>query len=279
MKPRKSKSTGKPAASEKLMPVLFIGHGNPMNAIEDNEFSAEWRRVAQTLPRPKAILCISAHWETWGPLLMASERPPTIHDFGGFPSELYGVRYPAPGNPELARRIENLLQNSGANLDDERGFDHGCWSFLRCMFPKADVPVVQLSLDYTLAPQQHYDLAKNLAPLRREGILVAGSGNVVHNLGLVAIMGDRMSDFNKPFGFDWAFEADSLIRKLIDQNRHTELMDYWALGKSVQLAVPTPEHYLPMIYSIALKEENESVEYFNVTPVAGSLTMTSFLIR
>jgi 4,5-DOPA dioxygenase extradiol len=258
------------------MPVLFVGHGSPMNAIEDNVFSRGWRDIAGTLPKPAAVLCVSAHWETEGALATAMVDPRTIHDFGGFPQELYRVRYPAPGNPPLAEEVRDLVRNSRVGLDREWGLDHGCWSVLRRMYPRADVPVVQLSLDFTRLPRAHYDLARELAPLRRRGILIVGSGNIVHNLGRVVLRGD---DFNEPFGLDWALEAAAQIKILIDEDRHDELIAYDQLGPAVGLAVPTPEHYLPLLYALALKEAGEKIVFFNDQPVAGSLTMTSLLIR
>ena len=181
------------------MPVLFIGHGSPMNAIEDNEFSRAWRAVGQSLPKPKAILCISAHWETWGTLVTAMEKPRTIHDFGGFPQALYEVQYPAPGSRRLAQETADAIQSTEVRLDQDWGLDHGCWSVLNQMFPDADIPVVQLSLDASQPPQVHYDRARELAPLRKKGVLILGSGNIVHNLRRVVIRGN---DFNEPFGLD-----------------------------------------------------------------------------
>lgn len=260
------------------MPVLFMGHGSPMNAIEDNEFSRGWREMGQTLPRPNAILCISAHWETRGTQVTAMEKPPTIHDFGGFPRELFAAQYPAPGSPWLARETKDSVTSTTVAFDDDWGLDHGCWSVLKQMFPDADVPVVQMSLDYTQPAQYHYDLAKELAPLRRKGVLILGSGNMVHNLRRVALVTGAVEDFNRPYGFDWAIEANELFKKLIDENRYRELANYKALGKAVQLAVPTPEHYLPMLYALGLKTEDDAITYFNDKPLAGSLTMTSLKI-
>ncbi|MFH0959064.1 MAG: 4,5-DOPA dioxygenase extradiol [Pseudomonadota bacterium] len=260
------------------MPVLFIGHGTPMNAIEDNEFSRGWREAGKLIPRPKAILCISAHWETEGTQVTGMAQPRTIHDFGGFPRELFEVQYPAPGSPWLARETQNTMKKTEVRLDGAWGLDHGCWSVLRRMFPAADIPIVQLSLDYTRPGPEHYELAKELAPLRGKGVLIIGSGNMVHNLGRVVVKGDGLRDFNKPFGFDWAIEASELFKRLINENRHLELADYPSLGQVVRLAVPTPEHYLPMLYALALKQENESNLYFNDQPVGGSLTMTSIII-
>jgi len=260
------------------MPVLFVGHGSPMNAIEDNEFSRMWREIGRHLPRPQAILCVSAHWETWGALVTSAAAPRTIHDFGGFPRPLYEARYPAPGSPWLAQEVQLLAGASAVGLDDEWGLDHGCWSVLKQMFPAADIPVVQLSLDATLTPHDHYALAGTLAPLRQRGVLILGSGNIVHNLRRVVFVGNDLSDLNRPFGLDWALEANALFKTLIDQGRHQELADYASLGPAVQLAVPTPEHYLPLLYALALKRPDDAVTYFNDQPVAGSLTMTSLII-
>jgi 4,5-DOPA dioxygenase extradiol len=261
------------------MPVLFVGHGSPMNAIEDNQSSRGWRGIAKTLPKPKTILCISAHWETWGTLVTAMPKPRTIHDFGGFPRPLYEAQYPAPGDPQLAQEICALVKRSPVALDQDWGLDHGCWSVLKQMFPAADIPVVQLSLDTSKTAQTQYELAKELAPLRRQGVLILGSGNMVHNLRRVVLRGNSLSDFNTPFGLDWALEAGALFKQLIDEGRYAELADYQSLGSAVQLAVPTPEHYLPLLYALALKEAGESITYFNDYPLAGSLTMTSLVIR
>ncbi len=261
------------------MPVLFVGHGSPMNAIEDNEFSRAWRELGRSLPRPKAILCISAHWETWGTLVTAMDRPRTIHDFGGFPRELYAAQYPAPGSAWLAQETINALAGVPVVLDQDWGLDHGCWSVLKQMYPDADVPVVQLSLDASQPARYPYDLAKKLLPLRTKGVLVMGSGNIVHNLRRVVPPGNSLSDFNRPFGLPWAIEANELFKKLIDENNHQTLIEYPSLGTAVQLAVPTPEHYLPMLYAIALKGDRDAISYFNDKPLAGSLTMTSLRIE
>ena len=259
-------------------PVLFLGHGSPMNAIEDNEFSRGWREVAGTLPRPEAILCISAHWETRGTAVTAMEKPRTIHDFGGFPRALFEVQYPAPGSLWLAKEVRSAVRKAAVALDRDWGLDHGCWSVLRRIFPNADIPVVQLSLDYTRPPQDHYDLARELAPLRRQGVLILGSGNMVHNLRLIAWPGSGPGDLDAPFGFDWALEANRLFKQLVDERHHDKLVDYRSLGPAVQRAVPTPEHYLPLLYALALQEGGEPVVYFNDQPTLGSLTMTSLRI-
>ncbi len=257
------------------MPVLFIGHGNPMNAIEDNEFSRNWTAVGMALPTPEAILCVSAHWETWGTAVTAMDQPRTIHDFGGFPEELFAARYPAPGSPALARRINELITSVDIGLNQDWGFDHGCWSVLKQMFPKADIPVVQFSLDYTQPAQYHYALGKELASLRKEGILILGSGNIVHNLRLITLVN---GDFNKPFGFDWALEASHLLKKLILQDQHEDLSAYQSLSEEVLLAVPTPEHFLPLLYSLAVKQPGDEIALFNDEALAGSITMTSLVI-
>ncbi len=265
--------------SQARMPVLFVGHGSPMNAIEDNPFSQEWRRLGETLPRPKAILCISAHWETRGVGVTAMPHPRTIHDFGGFPRELFAAQYPAPGNPELAAQVQSVIQTEPVILDDAWGLDHGCWSVLKPMFPAADIPVVQLSLDTRQPGSWHYSLGKELLSLRDQGILILASGNIVHNLGRVRLNFDDPRGFNVPFAFDWATEASDLFKKLIMEDRHAELADYLSLGSAVRMAVPTPEHYLPLLYALALKQADETVTLFNDQAVAGSLTMTSLLIQ
>ena len=256
------------------MPVLFVGHGNPMNAIEENEFVQGWRNLGKTLPRPKAILVISAHWETKGTYVTAVQKPQTIHDFGGFPKALYEVQYPAPGSPELAHETKRTITKTTVGLDEKWGLDHGAWSVVRRIYPQADIPVMEMSLDYSQGPQYHYDLARQLLALRTKGVLIIGSGNLVHNLRLVAW--DKM---NEPeFGFDWAIQANDKFKKLIQSGNHKELINYTALGREVQLAVPSPDHYLPLLYALALKEENEALSFFNDKPVMGSLTMTSVQI-
>lgn len=257
-----------------LMPVLFLGHGSPMNAIEENEFVAGFRNVATQIPKPKAVLCISAHWETRGTFVTVAEKPRTIHDFGGFPKELYEVKYPAPGNPELANEIKSSLSNADVGLDEKWGLDHGSWSVVKHLYPGADVPVLQLSLDYNKTPGQHYALARELAWLRKKGILIVGSGNMVHNLGMVAW--DKLGASG--FGFDWAMEASEKMKSAITNRDHQSLIDYKKQGKAMNLAVPTPEHFLPLLYVLALQEKNEDAGFFNDKPVAGSLTMTSVLV-
>ncbi len=256
------------------MPVLFVGHGSPMNAIEENDFVEGWRNIGKTIPRPKAILCVSAHWETKGTLVTSVPKPQTIHDFGGFPKALYDVQYPAPGSPELAHETKRIITKTTVGLDEKWGLDHGAWSVIRRIYPEADVPVIEMSMDYSQGPQYHYELGKQLAALRNKGVLIIGSGNMVHNLRMVAW--DKM---NEPeYGFDWAIQANEKFKQLIQTGNHKELINYSALGREVQLAVPTPDHYLPLLYALALKEENEAVSFFNDKPVMGSLTMTSVKI-
>jgi 4,5-DOPA dioxygenase extradiol len=256
------------------MPVLFLGHGSPMNAIQDNAFSGKWEETGKTIPKPNAILCISAHWETRGTQVTAMEQPKTIHDFGGFPKELFAVQYPAPGSPELAKEIKSMIGKTEVALDDKWGLDHGCWSVLKHLYPKADVPVVQLSLDYYQDAQYHYDLAKELLSLREKGVLIIGSGNVVHNLRMVAW--DKMDVAE--YGYDWAIEANEKMKKMILAGEHQQLINYPLQGNAFGLAIPTPEHFLPLLYVLALQEENEKTTFFNDSLVAGSLSMLSVKI-
>lgn len=256
------------------MPVLFVGHGNPMNAIEENIFSKKWEEIAIQLPKPNAIVCISAHWETKGTKVTYSENPRTIHDFGGFPKELFDVQYPALGSKIIAEETKNIIHTTSVELDQSWGLDHGCWSVLINMYPKADVPVIQLSLDYTQPAIYHFELAKQLQSLRTKGVLILGSGNMVHNLGTIAVPG---GNFNEPFAWDWAQEANTLFKEYILENRSKELVNYKKLGSSVQLSIPTPEHYLPMLYTLALRDKKDEINFFNDVIVGGSAGMTSFI--
>lgn len=260
------------SSHENKMPLLFVGHGNPMNAIEDNEFSKKWHELGKELPKPQAILCISAHWETRGTFVTAMEKPKTIHDFGGFPQELFDVEYPAKGSPALAKEVKAEIKKAETKLDEDWGLDHGCWSVIKQMYPQADVPVLQLSLDYTKPAQWHYDLAKDLAALRKKGVLIVGSGNMVHNLGMV-----NWRNLNGP-GYDWAIEANEKFKKLITENKHKELIQYENLGNWAKLSIPSPDHWLPLLYTLGLKEEKEQVSFFNDKTLAGSLSMTSVKI-
>jgi len=264
-----------PLSSTAQMPVLFIGHGNPMNAIEENEFVTGWRTIGKTLPKPNAILCVSAHWETRGTLVTAMEKPLTIHDFGGFPQALFDVQYPAPGSPELAKETRDIIKTTQVGLDEKWGLDHGAWSVINRLYPHADVPVIEMSLDHYQTPQYHYDLAKELSLLRRKGILIIGSGNMVHNLQLAA--------WNKlnagEYGYYWAIEANEKMKSFILNGDHQQLINYKSQGKAFDLAIPSPEHYLPLLYTLALKEDNEMLTLFNDKIIAGSLSMTSFKIE
>jgi len=259
---------------EHLMPVLFVGHGSPMNGIEDNEFSRRWTAMAREIPMPKAVLVISAHWFTKGTKITAMDFPPTIHDFGGFPKELFAVQYPAPGNKVLAKETASLIHAANVELSHDWGLDHGTWTIVRHMYPNADIPVLQLSIDYTKGAQYHYDLAKEIYSLRKKGVLILGSGNLVHNLGMVAW--DKLYEPN--YGYDWAVEINQTFKKLIVNGSDDKLIDYGNLGKDALLAIPTPEHYLPLIYTLGLKGKKDSISFFNDKAVGGSLTMTSVRI-
>lgn len=254
-----------------LMPVLFLGHGSPMNAIQETEFTKGWRNVGASLPRPNAIICISAHWETKGTFVTAMEKPKTIHDFGGFPQELFDVQYPAPGSPQTALETKNAITKTDVGMDQQWGLDHGTWSVVKHLYPKADIPVIQLSLDYTKGPQYHYELAKELAVLRKKGILIIGSGNMVHNLGII-------DWHHQETGFDWAIEANTAMKNYISNGDFAPLINYSAQGKAFQLSIPTPEHYLPLLYTLGLKGENEDFSFFNDKTVMGSISMTSVMI-
>lgn len=251
------------------MPILFIGHGNPMNAIEQNEFHRNWRDLAQQLPRPKSILCISAHWETRGVYVTTTTTPATIHDFYGFPKALFAVQYPAPGDPRLAQHTAELLAAHHVQPDPVRGMDHGAWSVLVAMYPQADVPVVQLSMDTSKPGAYHYDLAKKLAPLRDAGVLILCSGNIVHNL--------RLFNFHEPRPIDWAIHFDEEVKRRLVARDHPALIAYETLGPNAKLAIPTPEHYLPLLYAIALQTDDEPLRFFNTT-VVSAISMTSVLI-
>ncbi len=255
------------------MPVLFLGHGSPMNAIENNTFVKGFKNIAKGIPRPKVILCISAHWETYGTKVTAMDKPRTIYDFGGFPDALYNVKYPAPGSPILAKETKKLITSTPIQLDYEWGLDHGTWAVIKHMYPKADIPVVQLSLDYRKSPADHYKLAKELIKLRDKGVLIIGSGNLVHNLQKI--------DWKRPteyFGYDWAMEAHTKIKQFILEDKHDLLMNYDKQGREFQLSVPTPEHYFPLLYNLGLKTDKDNIHFFNDEFIAGSLSMTSIKI-
>lgn len=259
-----------------LMPVLFVGHGTPMNAIENNAFSKSWNDLGKSLPHVQAILCISAHWETRGTHLTAVQQPRTIHDFGGFPRALYEQQYNAPGSPLLAETIQKQIKDVSIDLDYEWGFDHGSWSVIKHIYPKADIPMVELSIDHFKSLQWHYEFAKELAFLRRKGVLIIGSGNMIHNLRIMEVPG---GDFNLAHGYDWAWELNDIFKQRIANQDHHSLINYDSLLPETRLAIPTKEHYLPMLYALALQEKDETAHIFNDTVVAGSLSMTSFIIQ
>ena len=252
-------------------PVLFIGHGSPMNGIEDNEFSRTWAKFGNEIPKPKAVLVISAHWLTKGTQITAMSNPRTIHDFGGFPQALFEVQYPAPGDSILAEETSKLITSTSVGLNHDWGLDHGTWSVVKHMYPNADIPVLQLSIDYNKPPQYHFDLAKQLKSLRKKGVLIIGSGNMVHNL--------RMIDWNKMqetnYGFDWAIEMNTIFKEKIGNNDFNSLIEYEKLNAAAKLAIPTPDHYYPLLYAMALQENNDEIEFFNDKLVGGSLNMTS----
>jgi 4,5-DOPA dioxygenase extradiol len=254
-----------------LMPVFFIGHGSPMNGIAHNEFSNYWAQLAKEIPTPSAVLVISAHWLTEGTKITAMEHPKTIHDFGGFPKELFAVQYPAPGSPAIAEETVSMIRSTEVVADHDWGLDHGTWTIVRHMYPDARIPVLQLSIDFTKPPRYHYELAQELYALRKKGVLILGSGNIVHNLRMVAW--DKMND--DEYGFDWAHIANRKFKDLIGNGDHLALAEYWKLGKEALLAVPTPDHYLPLMYTLGLKGKKYEVSFFNDKAVAGSLTMTS----
>jgi len=238
-----------------LMPAVFLGHGNPMNALSKNAYTDGWATIGRSIPRPRAVLAVSAHWYIPDCAVTANPMPGTIHDFGGFPQELYQVEYPAPGSPALARRVKELLAPVSAGLDESRGLDHGTWSVLTHVFPKADIPVVQLSIDERQAPQFHYEMGKRLAPLREEGVLVIGSGNLVHNLHAYAW--GRYE--TQPF--DWAVRFEKQVQDLLLRRDDTQIVNYESLGQDALLSVPTPDHYLPLLYVLGLRRGNDGISF------------------
>ncbi len=256
--------------SEK-MPTLFIGHGSPMNGIEQNSYSNTWKEIAKKIPTPKAVICISAHWLTKGTFITAMEQPKTIHDFGGFPKELFEVNYPAPGNPALAKSVSESV-NHPIHLDHDWGLDHGTWTVVRHLFPKADIPVLQLSIDYNQPAAFHYELGQKLTELRNQGVLLIGSGNMVHNLGMVA-----WDKLNTAFGYDWAIEMNTVFKEKIANYEHQALINYSSLHSDWNKAIPTPDHYYPLLYTLGSSEKSKEIVFFNDEAVAGSLTMTSVL--
>ena len=263
------KNTEQQAGRNGRMPVLFVGHGSPMNAIEDSAFSRAWVEEAKQIPHPKAILCISAHWEADGLFVSTALKPETIYDFYGFPDELYKVVYSAPGAPEWADTVRRMVTGAEVKVNRARGLDHGAWVVLRRMFPAADIPTFQMSLDMGRTPQSHYDLARQLMPLRDQGVLIIGSGNMVHNL--------RMLTWTES-AYDWAVEFDKTLAKLIENRDHKALINYPALGPSAKLAIPTNEHYLPMLCALALQQPDEPLRFFAEKVLLGSISMRGFRI-
>ncbi|MFY7729636.1 MAG: 4,5-DOPA dioxygenase extradiol [Flavobacterium sp.] len=260
--------------SEK-MPVLFIGHGSPMNGIQDNQFSQTWSQLGKVITRPAAVLVISAHWLTHGTHVTAMEHPRTIHDFGGFPQELFNVQYPAPGSPQLAEEVSQLITSAPVGLDEhEWGLDHGTWTVVRHMYPDADIPVLQLSIDYNKPPQYHYDLARQLSKLRQKGVLIIGSGNMIHNLRMVDW--HRLNEPN--YGYDWAVELNHIFKEKIGNRSHADLIAYNNLSSAAKLAIPTPDHYYPLLYTLGLQDTSDDVGFFNDKLVGGSLNMTGVKI-
>lgn len=252
------------------MPALFIGHGSPMNAIEESIYSSAWREAAASIRKPKAVLCISAHWESEGTFVTAMPQPRTIHDFYGFPDELYQLEYPAPGSPDLAARICELLHSAGAAPDKQWGLDHGAWSVLRRMYPHADVPVAQLSLDRRLGAREHYKLGAAMGELRNEGVLIVASGNIVHNL--------RMMQWDAKKPHSWAMEFDQQAAELILAGCHETLMAFQSLGEAAHRSIPTSEHYLPLLYILALQRPGEPAAFFAEGIEFGAISMRSIRI-
>jgi 4,5-DOPA dioxygenase extradiol len=256
------------------MPILFLGHGSPMNAIEENQFVEGFRNVGETIPKPNAILCISAHWLTKGTKVTAMDLPPTIHDFGGFPQALFDVQYPAPGSPKLAKETQQILSPISVELDDSWGLDHGAWSVIKHFYPNADIPVIQMSIDYNQPMNYHFELANKLQSLREKGVLIIGSGNIIHNLRMV-----DFANMNKDnYGYDWAIEVREKVNSFLLDGNYTPLIQYEKQSKAFQLAIPTPDHYIPLLYILGLQQKNEELTLFNDKLVAGSLSMTSVKI-
>jgi 4,5-DOPA dioxygenase extradiol len=252
-----------------LFPAFFFGHGNPMNAVQSNAYTESWRRIGLDAPRPKAILSISAHWFVPQTGVTITTAPRTIHDFGGFPKELYAVKYPAPGDPDLAHRVQKLLSPLPVNLDESWGLDHGTWSVLCHVYPNADIPIVQLSIDETQPPSFHYEIGRRLASLREEGVLIMGSGNLVHNLHAYA-WGRHPAE-----PFDWALRFEQQVRDMLLSEEHKPLIDYEQLGPDAMLAIPTPDHYLPLLYALATRQPREQVSFPVEGVDGGSISMLS----
>lgn len=250
-----------------ILPAIFFGHGNPMNALLENSYTQAWRRIGQEVPRPKGIIAISAHWYVPGTGVTISTAPRTIHDFGGFPRELYEVKYPAPGDPDLARKMQMMLAPVPVTLDNAWGLDHGTWSVLRHVYPQADVPIVQLSIDETQPASFHFEVGRRLAPLRAEGVLIVGSGNLVHNLHAYA-WGRHM-----PEPYDWAVRFEGLTRAAMQAGEYEPLVHYEKLGRDAALAIPTPDHYLPLLYVLATRQNGEPISFPVQGVDGGSISM------
>jgi len=252
------------------MPAMFIGHGNPMNAISENQYRDTWLQLGASLPKPQAVLCISAHWQTHGTQVCSVEQPETIHDFGGFPQELFDQRYPAPGAPSVAKMICQTFAHGKITPSTEWGLDHGAWTILQSLFPQADVPVLQLSLDFYLNFRAHFDLAKQLAPLREQGIMLLGSGNIVHNLRILNLNGEKS---------DWAIAFDAYIKNALLAGEDEALLNIEQAGEAAKLAVPTPEHYLPLLYIAAARQADDNMRFLTESFDLGTLSMRSVIYR
>lgn len=255
-----------------MMPAFFIGHGSPMNALEDNVFTRGWKQAMADVPKPAAILCISAHWLTKGTWVTGMPKPRTIHDFRGFPKELNEATYPVSGSADIAESISKSITEPTVSLDQKWGLDHGAWSILLPVFPNTDVPVLEFSIDYDQPPQWHYDLGRKLTSLRKRGVLIIGSGNIVHNLGL---LNPRMADS----GFDWAIQFDDTLKSLIKEQDHSSIIHYTKLGREAALSIPTPDHYYPLLYTLGMQTKSDKVSLFNEHSVMGSISMTSVRIE
>lgn len=259
-----------------LMPLLFVGHGSPMNALENNEFTQAWQEVGRELPLPRAIVCISAHWETRGTYVTARKQNQTINDFYGFSRELYEMQYPALGSPDIAKMLAETVRSVSIGYDHQWGLDHGAWVVFKHMYPYADIPVIQISIDHYKDPQWHCDLAKELSFLRKKGVLVVGSGNIIHNLRMIRFNGE---DFNAEYGYDWAYEINDIFNKKIEAQDIQSLVHYKSLHKDINLAIPTLEHYIPFVYIMGMIGKSENIRLFNNKLIAGSLNMTSLIIQ
>jgi len=251
------------------MPMMFIGHGSPMNAIEDNRYTRSWKEIAKKIPKPESIVSISAHWYTKGTKIMNEENPKTIYDMYGFPKELYEIPYNVPGNPKLAENVKSLISKQSV-FDNSWGIDHGTWSVLVHMYPERDIPVIQISIDSSAPPEVHYRIGKELKSLRHQGVLLFGTGNIVHNL--------RMIDWGiEDKGFDWAYKFDDYIKENIENRNHENVINYLSLGEKAKLAVPTPDHFNPILYILGASDKEDKISTYNNSCMMGSLSMTSYL--